>query len=478
MKFQLATPLCIHEIGMRSNQEDSIYPLAGKATSNDRLFIVCDGMGGHENGEVASQTICNSLAEYVSQHIDDDTVFTTEMFNEALDHAYRQLDEKDSHKHARKMGTTLTFLLFHKGGCMMAHIGDSRIYHVRTDGKQIEYVSKDHSLVFDLFRSGEIEYDEMRDHPRKNIITRAMMPGEDNRVDADIVNTTDIHPGDYFYLCSDGMVEQMDEADIVGILTSDNTDDVKLQRLLAATSENKDNHSAYIIRVDGVEADEDISSYVNDEKASRSNVVNYVPELNSKEATKVRVGDFSPEKAEELHKGRRFPWIKIVSFLIVAAAICLFWLPGYLSDHREVKVEEARNYDEDSLREDIDNPDEQIYQSATDSLMEANREKNANATEAAQAQETKPKTQETAPKQQTTTAPAPVSTTPAPQKPVEPTASSTPSTTPAATPEPAAKEPEPKVTTPVEPTATQPQPVKEVQSTPKTESTTIDEDFN
>lgn len=478
MKFQLATPLCIHEIGQRANQEDSIFPVAGKATSADRLFIVCDGMGGHENGEVASKTICESLAEYVGQHFDDDTVFTTEMFNEAIDYAYQQLDKKDNHKAGRKMGTTLTFILFHKGGCMMAHIGDSRIYHVRTDGKKIEYMSKDHSLVFDLFRSGEIEFDDMREHPRKNIITRAMMPGEDNRVEAEMVNTTDIHPGDYFYLCSDGMVEQMDEADIVGILTSDNTDEVKLQRLMAATSENKDNHSAYIIRVDGVEADEDTTSYVNDEKASRSNVINYVPELNSKEATKVRVGEFSPENAEEHHKGRRFPWVKIVAFLIVAAAIGLFWLPGYLCDHREVRVEKAKHYDEDSIREDIDNPEEQIYQSATDSLMEANRAKIVKETETPKTQEQKPTTQATAPKPQTTTTQAPANNTPAPQKPAVTTAPSTPPTTPATNPEPAAKEPEPKATTPVEPATTQPQPVKEVQSTPKTEPTTMDEDFN
>ena len=478
MKFQLATPLCIHEIGQRANQEDSIFPAAGKATKDSRLFIVCDGMGGHENGEVASQTVCESIAEYINRHFDEETVFTKDMFNEALEYAYSQLDKKENNKHGRKMGTTLTFLIFHKGGCMMAHIGDSRIYHVRTSTKKIEYMSKDHSLVFDLFRSGEIDFDEMRVHPRKNIITRAMMPGEDNRIEAEIVNTTDILPGDYFYLCSDGMVEQMDEADIVGILSSNNTDEVKIERLIAATSENKDNHSAYIIKVDGVEAEEDTSAYTNDEQTSRSNAMNYVPELNDRESTKVREGTFALENIEEHHRGLRFPWIKILLFLILAALIGLFWLPGFISDRREVKVEKAKHYDEDSLREAIDNPEEQIYQSATDSLMEANSKKNANSNTNADAQkpqEAKPAKQVTAPKQNTP-AQTPAPSAPAPAKPAETAAQSKLATTTANT-EPEVKEPETKATTP-EPVIPKADNEAQGAKTPKTESATIDEDFN
>ena len=249
MKIKLAAPQFIYEIGKRANQEDYIYPAPGEANADSRVFIVCDGMGGHEKGEVASKTVCETLAQAINSMISDDTIFDEEMLEKAIEQAYKQLDEKDNGA-AKKMGTTLTMLVFHKGGCFMAHMGDSRIYHIRPAQKKILYMSRDHSLVFDLFRSGEITFEQMQSHPKKNIITRAMMPGEENRLSADGVNTTDIQPGDYFYLCTDGMLEQMEEDDIAGILSSDNTDAVKQQRLISATLDNKDNHSAYLLRVE------------------------------------------------------------------------------------------------------------------------------------------------------------------------------------------------------------------------------------
>lgn len=64
MRIKRYQPLAIHELGKRANQEDSIYPIVGKATESDRLFLLCDGMGGHEHGEVASQGICKSLSSF------------------------------------------------------------------------------------------------------------------------------------------------------------------------------------------------------------------------------------------------------------------------------------------------------------------------------------------------------------------------------------------------------------------------------
>lgn len=358
MRFQLAQPLFIYELGKRGNQEDSIYPNAGTATADDRLFIVCDGMGGHQHGEVASQTVCEALASYVKSHVDSETIFTDEMFEEALDEAYKQLDDKDQEADSlKKMGTTLTFILFHKGGCFMAHMGDSRIYHVRPQTKQLMYMSRDHSLVFDLFRSGEITFEEMKTHPKKNIITRAMMPGELNRINAEICNTTDILPGDYFYLCSDGMLEQMEEADISGILCSDNSDEVKKQRFISATLDNSDNHSAYLIRVTEVEHDGDESSYRNDELSSRSNAINYIPELNSKEVTKVAVGDFKSDDPIDEKPKKLFPWLKIMVTLILLSIIGLFILPVHLKKResaRYQKDEKGHVYNVSLLDEEDD----------------------------------------------------------------------------------------------------------------------------
>ena len=69
MRVEIYDPLAIHELGKRDNQEDSIYPLDGNATANNRLFILCDGMGGHEHGEVASQTVCECISESIRQYL-------------------------------------------------------------------------------------------------------------------------------------------------------------------------------------------------------------------------------------------------------------------------------------------------------------------------------------------------------------------------------------------------------------------------
>ncbi len=362
MKVSLAQPQFIYELGKRNNQEDTIYPSSENATAEDRLFIVCDGMGGHEHGERASRIVCESFAKYVNQHVDDNTVFNDDMFNEALELAYQELDNADDNTVSKKMGTTLTFILFHKGGCFMAHIGDSRIYHVRPSEKRFLYMSRDHSLVFELFRSGEISYEEMKTHPKKNIITRAMMPGEENRLSAETVNTTDIQPGDYFYLCSDGMLERTEESDIMGILASDNTDTAKQQRLISTALDNKDNHSAYIIRIEEVKTEAGDSEIRNDEANSRSNVVNYIPEINKQAVTKVAEGDFVSDEPVKEKVKKKFPWVKIMLVLIAAAVYTLFY---YIPKQRDMNVSNwEKNQEKSTIKDTLtnyNNPDERVY---------------------------------------------------------------------------------------------------------------------
>ena len=139
-------------------------------------------------------------------------------------------------------------------------------------------MSRDHSLVFDLYRSGEITYDEIKTHPNKNIITRAVQPGIENRVKPDIVHITDVEPGDYFYLCSDGMLEQMEDDELFRLLSAPESDDDKRQRLIDATREAKDNHSAYLLHVDEVSRElGDPTSEDGDERTSAFNALNMKP---------------------------------------------------------------------------------------------------------------------------------------------------------------------------------------------------------
>ena len=247
----------IWELGARDNQEDSLFPAFGTLSENDRLFIVCDGMGGHSDGEVASKTVCETMSDYIMKNVaDQEGEFTDDDFKDALNAAYLGLDAKDNGAE-KKMGTTLTFLKLHSQGATIAHIGDSRVYHIRpgkdNNDTQILFQTLDHSLVNDLVKIGEMTPEEAKTSRQKNIITRAMQPNGEHRHRADIYHTVDIKPGDYFMLCSDGILEQMEDDNIKFIFSEKAGDDEnKVDMIINLTENNRDNHTAIIVRITDV----------------------------------------------------------------------------------------------------------------------------------------------------------------------------------------------------------------------------------
>ena len=273
MKYRLFSPLSIQEMGQRNNQEDALWP--ANASKDDRLFILCDGMGGHEKGEVASQTVSQSIGEWMNIHTIPDMPLEDEKLLGALDYAYNALDQYADGS-IRQMGTTLTLLYMHRNGATAMHMGDSRIYHIRP-GVGLLYQSRDHSLVFDLYVTGEISYEDMQNYPQKNIVTRAMMPGKDNRMRPDIIHISDILPGDWFFMCSDGMLEQMGGNELVNILSSKGSDREKLQELVEKTKDNLDNHSAWLIHIEEAVREESDNQLENEEPVARCNALNILP---------------------------------------------------------------------------------------------------------------------------------------------------------------------------------------------------------
>lgn len=252
-------PYSIHELGQRQNQEDSLFPEFEKSTANDRLFILCDGMGGHEKGEVASATVCETMSQTILSSWNPDEPLSDDLLQQAIEAAYNALDAKDNGE-AKKMGTTMTFLCFHSEGATVAHIGDSRVYQLRPakgdEPASIIFRTRDHSLVNDLIRIGEITEEEAKHHPQKNVITRAMQPCQERRSKADIAHITDIQAGDYFYMCSDGMLEETTDENLLYIITKqDATDQQKVDMLINVTAENKDNHTAHLIHICNVHQD-------------------------------------------------------------------------------------------------------------------------------------------------------------------------------------------------------------------------------
>lgn len=238
----------------RNNQEDCIYPTIDKITDQDRLFILCDGMGGHECGEIASSIVCDTMSKFINEYSFHGTLFSDSVIEMAVNKALDALDSQDNGAE-KKMGTTMVLLKFHDNGATIAHIGDSRAYHIRPSKNgmsetRILFQTKDHSLVSELVRLGEMTEEEARHSKQMNIITRAMMPNLEKRPRADISHITDIQSGDYFYLCTDGMLDQMNNDNIRFIFSKSDASDIdKVKMLKGASLESRDNHSAHIIHI-------------------------------------------------------------------------------------------------------------------------------------------------------------------------------------------------------------------------------------
>ena len=261
MKISIRQPLWFTEIGAKDNQEDYLWPNPQKINERQRIFILCDGMGGQDSGEIASETAATSIGVYLTSHRPKDGYVSEGLLNEALSYAYDELDKKDNPLSQRKMGTTMACVVFHRGGVLAAHIGDSRIYHIRPSLVNVEnglsgivYQSADHSLVNDLIRAGELTEEEARNFTQKNVITRAMQPNLERRYKAEIYNIDDIQDGDFFFICCDGVLEQLSNEKLGSIMAEESLSDA--DKIAAIKSicdgKTKDNYSCWLIPVNEV----------------------------------------------------------------------------------------------------------------------------------------------------------------------------------------------------------------------------------
>lgn len=238
------------------HQEDSLYPQHGRCSEEDRLFIVCDGMGGHDHGEVASNVVCQALSTSIFKRMRAGSgVFTERLLDRALDDTYAALDANDTNA-PKKMGTTMAMLMLTEQGYITAHIGDSRVYHFRPgdDGNntRLIFCTEDHSLANTLRRNGRIaEAEEAA--AKRHVITRAMQPHMEHRSNPDIHTSADIRPGDYFMLCSHGMLDNLSDDLLKYIFSHQGGNDRnKYNLLMKATASNRDNHSAIVVHIDEV----------------------------------------------------------------------------------------------------------------------------------------------------------------------------------------------------------------------------------
>ncbi|WP_297812803.1 Stp1/IreP family PP2C-type Ser/Thr phosphatase [uncultured Finegoldia sp.] len=176
------------------------------------LLVICDGMGGHKAGEVASKKAVETVVNYVKENDEDKDYEKNLVKGIKLANAEVYNDSINNIEH-RNMGTTIVACLIYLDNAIVANVGDSRLYLYRNN--LLKQVTIDHSLVNDLLASGTITEDEAIDFSQKNVITRSL--GIQDSVDVDIFNLK-LKKNDIILMCSDGLTSQLDEDEIVEII--------------------------------------------------------------------------------------------------------------------------------------------------------------------------------------------------------------------------------------------------------------------
>ena len=202
---------CSQSVGIqREHNEDAVYTLTTTLASDTRyinfgLYIVADGMGGHEHGEVASAIAVRAMAEHVFHNC------YTPLFSQSPSPPEKSLQEimqegvQVAHKSIKKQspggGTTLTSVLVFGDQLTIAHVGDSRAYSIKPNG-HMEVLTRDHSLVKRLEELGQITAEEAAVHPQRNVLYRAL--GQGDPFDAE-VTTSPLPKSGFLLVCSDGL---------------------------------------------------------------------------------------------------------------------------------------------------------------------------------------------------------------------------------------------------------------------------------
>jgi serine/threonine protein phosphatase PrpC len=224
--------------GKRNNNEDSFR------IGENGVFVVCDGVGGVEKGEVASEIVADTLISIFRDNPDA-------IPENALQEAEKALSEHiKTNPDSAGMATTLTFSQVREDGILVAWVGDSRVYQFRKG--QIIYQTKDHSWVNEAVEAGILTPEEAVNHPKSNVITRAVQ-GMDRPAKPDKVLLKDIRPGDCIMHCSDGVLEAWDDEDLSALFNSSDDVDAMINELASyCEKESRDNYTAIIYTIDAV----------------------------------------------------------------------------------------------------------------------------------------------------------------------------------------------------------------------------------
>ena len=231
----------------RTVNQDYVFSCLEPIGSLPNLFIVADGMGGHQAGDFASSYSVKKFLESVSLSLQKNPL---KIFDDAIKHANRELIAKSKENPDLKgMGTTLVALTVFGDRAYVANVGDSRLYLMESKLLQI---TVDHSLVQEMIRLGELTKENARIHPDKNIITRAVGAGKDIRADFFEFRLT---KESMLLMCSDGLSNMVEDAQIAAILKSGQSSEKISKKLVETANKNggKDNIAVIVVKTNAGE---------------------------------------------------------------------------------------------------------------------------------------------------------------------------------------------------------------------------------
>ena len=196
------------------------YYYISQDTDEPKIFILADGMGGYNGGEIASKLATESATKYIKSNFADIVKEKEEilkLIKNAVEYANMVVYEKSKEdKELEGMGTTLEVCLIYNNKAYIGHVGDSRIYRIRKD--IMRKLTKDHSYVQQLVEDKKITREEAKTHPKKNMLTKAL--GCTPYVEPDI-RARNFEKGDIFIMCSDGLTNMVEEKRIYELIKMD-----------------------------------------------------------------------------------------------------------------------------------------------------------------------------------------------------------------------------------------------------------------
>lgn len=254
---------------VRANNEDAFLGLAmnaqevhflgkvGEASTSctDYLFAVSDGMGGAKAGEFASRIVVEKITRQLLPYIKKEVDQLPKKFDRILKELFAEIHRAllflgDSYEECRGMGATLSLCWFRPGILYFGHVGDSRIYHLpKNDG--LKQLTEDDTHVGWLFRTGAINEREAKNHPRRNILQKAL--GAEHQFATPYVGSLVYEPGDRFLLCTDGVTDGLFDEQLFDILKPLETSTAS-QKLTAEAVQHsgRDNTTAMVIEINSV----------------------------------------------------------------------------------------------------------------------------------------------------------------------------------------------------------------------------------